>query len=126
MNNFLEASKVKLRFNTTIGILNVEQLWDLSLTKLAVIIKTVKKSMQETDNDDDLSFLDESKTVDKIQQLKFDILKEVYTIKKEEADKIKLDAEHKLHNEKIMSLIHQKQEASLGEKSLDELKAMLK
>ena len=125
MNNFLEASRLKLRVNTTHGLLSVEQLWDLSLSKLSTIIRNVKKTLKG-DGDDELSFLDETKVVDKTQQLTFDILKEIYLIKKEEQEAIKNEAEKKAHNEKIMALIHRKQESELGEKSVDELMAMLK
>ena len=126
MNNFLEASRVKLRVNTTHGLLSVEQLWDLSLTKLSTIIRNVKKTLKGDNNDDELSFLDETKTVDKAQLLTFEILKEIYLTKKEEQEAIKNEADKKAHNEEIMTLIHQKQKTALGDKSIDELKAMLK
>ena len=125
MNNFKEASRVKLRVSTSQGLLTVEQLWDLPLSKLATIIKNVKKTLQK-DNDDELSFLDETKTVDKTEQLTFDLLKEIYLTKKEEMDSTKSAAQIKEHNEKILSLIHQKQESSLAEKSIEELQALLK
>lgn len=124
MNIFLEASRTKLRINTAQGLLSVEQLWDLSLPKLATAIKTVKKTLQK-DSDDELSFLDETKSVDKVQQLSFDILKEIYLAKKDEQDSAKVLAEKKANNEKIMSLIYQKQESALSEKSIEELTSML-
>lgn len=125
MSNFREATRQKLRFSTSQGLLTVEQLWDLPLSKLATAIKNVKKSLQK-DNDDELSFLDENKTVDKTQQLTFDILKEVYLTKKEEQETAKNAAEVKAHNEKILALIHQKQEGQLAEKTVEELQALLK
>jgi hypothetical protein len=125
MSNFREATRQKLRVSTSQGLLTVEQLWDLPLSKLATAIKNVKKTLQK-DNDDELSFLDESKTVDKTQQLTFDVLKEIYLTKKEEAEAAKNVAEVKAHNEKILSLIHQKQETELSQKSVEELQALLK
>lgn len=126
MNNFLEATRTKLRVSTSNGNLSVEQLWDLSLPKLSTIIKNVKKNLQGHENDDDLAFLDETKVVDKETQLTFDILKEIYITKRNEAKAAKERADNKAHNEKIMALIHQKQEAKLGEMSIEELQAMLK
>lgn len=126
MNNFLEASKIKLRINTSQGNLSVEQLWDLSLNKLSTIIKNVKKELNKGDNDDDLSFLDETKTVDREAQLRFDVLKEVYVTKRDEAKAAREKAENKAYNEEIMALIYKKQKGALEEKSIEELQALLK
>lgn len=123
-SNFAEATRLKLRVNTSQGNLNVEDLWDLSLTRLETVIKNVKKQLTK-DNDDELSFLDETKKVDKVTQLTFDILKEIYLTKKSERDSDKLEAEKKANNEKLMNLIYEKQNEELKTKSIDELKAML-
>jgi hypothetical protein len=125
MNVFKEASRIKLRVNTPQGLLSVEQLWDLSLNKLSTIIKNLKKSMKEYD-DDELSFLDETKVVDREKQLIFDVLKEIYVTKKTESDEQRNAASIKEHNEKILRLIHSKQEEELTNKSVEELQALLK
>lgn len=125
MDNFKQASRAKLRINTSQGLLSVEQLWDLSLTKLSAIIKNVKKALKGSEGDDELSFLDESKTVDKEQQLMFDILKDIYLTKKAELEEERTSAQRKANNEKIMALIHRKQESKLEELSVEELQAML-
>lgn len=125
MNNFLEATKSRLRVSSSNGLLSVEQLWDLTPTKLATILRSLKNQLKKDDTDDELSFLDETKVVDKETQLSFDVVKEIYLVRKDEADKIKTEFERKSNNEKIMALIHQKQEKELGEKSIDELKALL-
>lgn len=125
MNNFMEASRLKLRVQTPQGPLSVEQLWDLSLSKLSTTIKEVNKALK-VDEGDELSFLDETKKVDTVAQLTFDILKEIYTTKKKEQDEAKNAASIKAYNEKIMQLIHEKQEGELKDKSIDELKALLK
>lgn len=125
MDNFKLASRLKLRVNTSQGLLSVEQLWDLSLNKLSVIIKNVKKQLKGSEGDDELSFLDETKTVDKEQQLTFDVLKDIYLTKKAELDAEKDAAQRKANNEKIMAIIHKKQEASLENMSVEELEAML-
>ncbi len=125
MDNFKKASRAKLRINTSQGLLSVEQLWDLSLTKLSTIIKNVKKVLKGSEGDDELSFLDESKTVDKEQQLMFDILKDIYLTKKAELEEERTSAQRKANNEKIMALIHRKQESKLEELSVEELEKML-
>ncbi len=125
MENFKKASRAKLRVQTPYGNLSVEQLWDLSLPKLAAVIKDVKSSLKTTESDDELSFLSEVKTVDNELILSFEILKDIYVTKKDEAESAKNDAKRKENNEKIMALIHQKEESALSNKSIEELKAML-
>lgn len=125
MEMYKEASKIGLRFQTTQGSLTVEQLWSLSLSKLSLAVKALKKQMKG-DDDDELSFLDETKIVDREKQLQFEILKDIYITKKQEADAEKNAVAMKEHNQYILSLIKTKQDQELANKSIDELKAMLK
>lgn len=122
---YKEASRVGLRFQTTQGSLTVEQLWSLSLNKLSTAIKNLKKQIRTTD-DDELSFLDESKVVDKEKQLQFEILKDIYITKKQEIDNEKNAMAMKEHNQYILGLIKAKEDQELATKSIDELKALLK
>lgn len=122
---YKQASKLKLRFQTNRGILSVEQLWDLSQTDLSNAVKAVKKILKKTD-DDELSFLEDSKVVDIENQLRFDILKDVYLTKKKEAEELRDAAETKAHNQKILTLIAEKQEGKLKEMSIEELEKLLK
>ncbi len=125
MDIYKEASRLKLRFATSKGSLSVEQVWELSLTDLTNCVRAVKKLLKKTD-DDDLSFLDSTIAVDKTEQLRFDILKDVYLTKKADADALKTARETKEHNQKILALIADKQEESLKGKTEAELMAMLK
>lgn len=125
MSIFKEASKLKLRFETSKGTLSVEQLWDLKLTPLSTVVRNLKKQLTK-DNDDELSFLDEAATpVDKTAQLRFEIAKSVYLEKKEERDSVVNEAAKKAHNEKILTLIAKKQETDLESKSVEELEALI-
>lgn len=126
MSNFKLASQTQLRFNTEKGLLSTEQLWSLNLTQLANLIKSIKKVLKATDNDDELSFLTESTITDTTNQLRFDIVKEIYLDKKKENDMARDEKNIKEHNQKILSLIAQKREADLANKSVEELEAMLK
>ena len=122
---YKQASKLKLRFQTNGGVLSAEQLWDLSQTDLSNAVKAVKKILKKTD-DDELSFLEDSKIVDVENQLRFDILKDVYLTKKKEAEELRDAAETKAHNQKILTLIAEKQEGKLKEMSIEELEKLLK
>lgn len=123
---YKQASKLKLRIATSVGMLSVEQLWDLPQTKLAESIKAVKKVLKKNDDDDELSFLESSKVVDVENQLRFDILKDVYLTKKAEAEAARDALETKAHNQKIMALIAEKKDESLKNMSIEELGKLMK
>jgi hypothetical protein len=125
MSNYKEASKLKLRFSTSKGICSVEQLWDLSQLDISNAIKAVKKILLKN-SDDELSFLEDTKIVDVENQLRFDILKDVYVSKKKEADEIRTAAEVKIHNQKILTLIAEKKDDSLKGMSVEELEKQLR
>lgn len=63
--------------------------------------------------------------VDKENQLKFDILKDVYLTKKAENEAKRTELDRKANDQKILALIQQKKEGALAEKSIEELEAML-
>jgi hypothetical protein len=122
---YKQASQLRLRFLTNVGQLSVEQLWDLSQTQLSNAIKAVKKVLKKND-DDELSFLEDTKEVDVENQLRFDILKDVYLTKKKEADELRNAADIKANNQKIDSLIAEKQEDKLREMSIEDLEKLRK
>ena len=101
---YKQAAQLKLRFQTNVGLLSAEQLWDLSQSQLSNAVKAVKKILKNTD-DDELSFLEDTKTIDVENQLRFNILKDVYLTKKKAAEELRNAAEIKAHNQKILTLI---------------------
>lgn len=125
-NNFLLASKIRLRFLTNQGELSAEQLWQLSITKLAELIRKLKKELKN-DNDDDLSFLDEStKKVDTIAKLRFDVAKEIYLDRMDDLNAAKKISEDKAHNAKILEIIRNKKDQEMNDKSIEDLEKMLR
>lgn len=123
---YKQASQIGLRVNTPRGPLSVEQLWNLSMTDLRTTITALKKSLKAND-DDDLDFLEETESkVDKVTELSFNILKDIYVTKKDAAKALRDAADVKNHNQKILQLIASKQEKELEGKSVEELEALLK
>ena len=122
---YKQASRMGLRIQTNRGILSIEQLWQLNQSDLSNAIKAVKKALKKTD-DDELSFLEDSKVVDIENQLRFDILKDVYLTKKKESEELRDAAEIKSQNQKILSLIAEKQEGKLKEMTIEELEKLIK
>lgn len=126
MSDYKKAAQMQLRFPTSKGYLSVEQAWSLSLTDLANAIKAVKKLLKGTSDDDsELSFLDENKVVDTENQLRFNILKDIYVTKQEENKKAKTATERKAFEQKILAIVAEKQEGALRDKSVEELLALL-
>ena len=106
--------------------LSVEQLWSLPMADLVAAIKTTKKVIDINTGDDELSFLDENKKTDEKAVLTFNILKDIYLTRMEEMEAKRKAKETKAQNEKILSIIHEKKEGALKEKSVEELEALLK
>lgn len=125
MDNFKQASKLQLRFNTSKGVLTIEQLWDLSMESLATIIRNIKKEIIKEDSDE-LSFLDQSNTVDPTVQLSFNIVKDIYLDKKLELEAARSEAESKAHNQKILEIIKRKQDGELEGLTITELEEQLR
>jgi hypothetical protein len=119
------ATQLKLRFHTHVGMVSAEQLWDLPQNALSNAIKAVKNVLKKTD-DDELSFLEDTKIVDVENQLRFNILKDVYLTKKKEAEELRNAADIKAHNQKILTLITEKKDDSLKGMSVEELEKQLK
>lgn len=125
MSIYKQAAQAQLRFSTSRGNLTVEQLFMLTQSDLTNCIRAVKKTLKKTD-DDELSFLDVTSKVDATEQLRFDILKDVYLSNKEQLDKLRNEKATKEHNQRILSLIADKKDQDLANKSVEELEALLK
>lgn len=117
------ASKLKLRFQTTKGTLGVEQLWGLSLAELDALAVSLEQAYKDSKSK---SFLDKKSEKDKIIKLRFDIALDVLNTKVEEKEAAKKKAEDKEHDQKILSIIKEKQDEALKGKSIKELEKMLK
>lgn len=129
MEIYKKASKKKLRFSTNRGSLSVEQLWDLSKDEIRQLVikarEAAKKSSGEV-SDTELSFLDApAKTKATDDELRFEILKDIYLTKKSAEEKAQKRAEAKRNNQKILDLIARKQDEALEKKSIKDLEKML-
>lgn len=89
---FEKASRLKLRFRAQAGSITVEDLWDLSLTQLDNIAVSLNRELRGTED----SFLETRK--DQTLELRFNIVKHVLDVKKEElhdAKQAKANAERR-------------------------------
>ena len=119
---FEKASRLKLRFKTSVGLITVEDLWDLSLQQLDSLAKSLNKQVKE---DAEESFITVKSKANTVLELSFEIVKHVIKVKLEEAEAKKNAAEKKARKAQILELISQKQNEALSAKSIEELTAEL-
>lgn len=124
MEMYKQASQIGLRIQTNKGILSVEQLWQLNQTDLSNAIKSVKKVLKKTD-DDELSFLEDDKVIDVENELRFNILKDVYITKQAELKALREASDIKKEEQRLLSLIKDKKESAEKELTIEQLEEKL-
>ena len=118
-NIFEEATRKKLRFETKLGVLTTEDLWDLDLDQLdAIHIKLSRETITAKES------LLKTHEVDPIVDLKVKIVSEIFKVKQEEIETRKVDAYRKAKINKINDIIAMKEDAELSAMSVEELKAL--
>ena len=119
---YKKATQKKLRFNTNVGSLTAEQLFDLPVTDLDTLAVSLEESYKESGGK---SFLAKEDKKDADTKLAFDVVLDVLETKVAAADKASKAAETRAHNKKIIELIASKQDESLQGLSIEELEAQL-
>jgi len=115
---FEQASREKLRFNTQIGILTVEDLWGLTLVQLDTIAKSLNKKIKESEEE---SFIKESSNADKTTKLQFEIVKHIIETKLTEQQINKEKKEKLKQKQVLLELLERKQLENQLSLSEDEL-----
>lgn len=130
VNVFEWATKNRVRFDSGRGaILSVEDLWQLPLkakTANSVSLDEVAKFIhRQIKENDELSFVDEKSTTDRTNELKFDLVKHIISVRKEEQKKAEQRKENKQRNELIQRILVEKEVSEFHEKSAEELRKIL-
>ncbi len=124
---FEKASRMKLRFETSKGVLNAEDLWNLPLTGRGVCLNGIAKAVnQKLKDDSEEDFVTQSTQPTSINKLRLDILKRIIEIRLKEQETAKKSKETKERNQQILSLIAEKKTEKLKSLSVEELEAQLK
>lgn len=119
---FEKASKLKLRFPSKVGMLPLEDLWDLPLmskTKASLndVAQRVSKELKQEDNE---NFVDEE-IVNSTDTLKLDLVKHVIKVRIE-ANKTRNEASAKNERKEVIrGIIAQKQNQELLDTPLEDL-----
>ena len=122
---YKQGMKAKVRFESTVGLLTTEQLWDLPLlhkTKANLNDVAIRVSADIKTTED---FVGTVVGIDAIAELKLEIVKDIIATKKldmtSKINKAKSDAEVN----KLEELIAAKKDETLQELSLEELEAKI-
>ncbi|MBQ6218989.1 MAG: hypothetical protein IJJ47_04585 [Methanosphaera sp.] len=118
-NIWIESLQNKYRFEYK-GLISVEDLFDLKLEDLDMIYKNLKKEEQELQGD---SLLDkEDNTLITEVETKIEIVKNIFEIKDTEIKRREQEIVNNARKQKILSIIEDKQDQELSEKSIEELR----
>ena len=120
-NIFEYAVRNKVRFPFK-GMISAEDLWDLSLTNLDSIYKTLNKQVKQSEEE---SLLKTKTSVDAELKVQIDIVKYIVSVKLAEQEAREKALAKKEKKQKIMSIIATKENEELQNSSVDELKKML-
>lgn len=118
---FIKATREKMRFPYK-GQATVEDLWDLPMTELDRIYKTLNSEKKEVQED---SLLDTKSEEDEELTAQIEIVKYIFTVKQEEKKAAETAKERKEQKQKIMAILANKQDEALHGKSIEELERML-
>jgi len=119
---FEKASKMKLRFQSSKGLLMVEDLWDLSLEELDSIFKTLNSKLKVAQQE---SLLDTKSKEDKKVDLQIEIIKFIVEAKKKEKSEKLSAVKRKEERQKLLELAARKRDASLEVLTLEEIQKKL-
>lgn len=128
---FEKAARLKLRFDSPVGQLSVEELWDLplvSIRKNQVDLDSIAVGLDaEIKSTNTTSFVKKTTRTASaaLLKLKFDIVLRVIEVKQIEADAEETKRTNAEKKQKLLTLIEQKQDESLKGKSVDELQALV-
>lgn len=114
---FEAATRQKFRFKTDVGQITVEDLWDMPLTGLDKLAKTLRKELQESQEE---SFL-EVKPKSSVLNDKFEIVKHVIATKLAERENAKNLQAKKERKQQILQILEAKQNEALLQKTPEEL-----
>lgn len=120
-NIFEYAVRNKVRFPFK-GMISVEDLWDLSLTNLDSIYKTLNKQVKQSEEE---SLLTTKTNIDTELEVQIAIVKHIVSVKLAEQEVREKATAKKAQKQKIMSIIATKEDEALQNTSVEDLKKML-
>ena len=121
INVFEVATKNKYRFPYR-GQISVEDMWDLSVTELDKIFKTLNKQAKTAQEE---SLLETKTKEDETIENQIAIVRHIVSVKQKEANDRLKEKERKAQKQRIMEIMADKEDEDLKSKSTEELRKML-
>lgn len=121
VNLFEVATKNKMRFPYR-GSISVEDLWDLSLTALDSVFKTLNAQVKQSKEE---SLLSTKSKEDEVLENQIEIVKYIVSVKLAEKAAREDALEKKEKKQKIMQIMATKQDEALQNASMEDLQKML-
>lgn len=122
------ATRTKIRFSTPKGQLTVEDLWDLPLTgkEGSANLDDLAKELYKRHRDgEELSFVSRTRKGDTLTKRQLDIVTYIIKVRLAEIEEKELAVAKKAKKERILAVMAEKEDASLKEASMEELRSML-
>lgn len=120
-NIFEVATRGKYRFPYK-GLITVEDLWDLNVTTLDSIFKTLNAQYKQSKEE---SLLETKSKEDEVLDTQIAIVKHIVAVKQQEAANRLEEKERYEKKQRIMEIMADKQDEALKGKSLEDLQKML-
>lgn len=121
---FEKASRLRLRWNFK-GNITTEDLWSLSFTELDSLYRSYDEALAKVNKTSGLLNRNASSQVESEFQLRLDIVKHIFTVLRAEADARILSRDKAAKKAKLLELLAEKQDASLRDKSEEEILKMI-
>lgn len=129
---FEKAAREKIRFNTSRGVLSIEDVYQLPVESPAtgnqprIDLKTIRIDLEKekSPNLSD-SFFSKKSKIDETLELKIALIEHIAAIKIAEAEAAAKEKENKSLEQKLIGFLEEQQDASLRSLSPDELKAKI-
>lgn len=118
---FEVATREKMRFPFR-GLVSVEDLWDLSVTNLDSVFKTLNSQVKKAQEE---SLLATKSAEDEKLLMQIEIVKHIVTVKQSEAANRVNEKETREKKQKIMEILADKQDTALKNMSEEDLLKML-
>ena len=121
INVFEIATRNKYRFPYR-GQISVEDMWDLSVTELDKIFKTLNKQAKTAQEE---SLLETKTKEDETIENQIAIVRHIVSVKQKETNDRLKEKERKAQKQRIMEIMADKEDEDLKSKSTEELRKML-
>ena len=121
VNMFEVATRNQFRFPYK-GMINSEDLWQLSPRELDTIFKSLNSQLKQIKEE---SLLEVKSMEDQILDIKIEIVKYIFNVKQEEEQLRLMERENKEKKQMLMRVLKSKQDQDLLDKSAEDIQKMI-